>query len=758
MLPVVFIAAQLLAAIPNQPAYASPALRDLVARAAERNRVSPPDLAAYRANVESEIAVLLRRADGEEVAVSIEQAENSVQWQRSGDFAQHVTAYRARAAGPAVSAFAFLRKPWLIPTLYGNRLSLFFGQDSSLGPLQEDAEAPTPLRSRGGGWATLAAHPFSARRDQVYTFSGGDTVAVLQTSERAITIVRLVVEPRAEQIESPIVVFRGEINLDAELSEIVRMRGQFVTLGARGPQRQRLLVLPMSVAAYVDLESVLIRGRYWLPRYQRIERHVNVSGLAEGRSVFRIVSRFGEHRVMQSSDGDVNLSADGMQAALDVMGLAAPVPTAVRRLTVATGDSLRRPHAWSLPLGEATEELRGDDFTDVGGASATAKSGGVAWRAQRLADIVHFNRIEGWSTGAAVEATAGSWSPGLRLRANAGWAWTEQTVRGRIEAMRSGERGTWTAGARVGRTLDITNDFTAPYDSGGSLLAALFGVDRYDYVDRKAATLWFNVHLAPRVATVRVESGVATDHAARARLTRGLMPPDEPFTPNRGLDAGTYARSAVVAEWNPGVTGSALASGVGALLRYEAATGQINWQRATLRITAREDVGNLGLGALMDAGALTNRNVPPQQLFEFGGEPSFPGFAYKEFAGDRAVALHGRAQYRLPVLRAPLRFLGCTCLTAPAPDVALTLHGARLWATHPATLASIARLGSLGDRIGSAPAAPGESPPVSRPTDGWRGSLEIGLRLFGGAVTVGSARILDSRSPWRASVTIGQQW
>ena len=95
------IAAQLLAAVPPVPAqYTSPALRDLVHRAAERNRAVPLDLTAYRAHVESEIAVLLRRADGEEVAVSIEQAQNQVQWQRSGELTNtlgQVRRFRDRA-------------------------------------------------------------------------------------------------------------------------------------------------------------------------------------------------------------------------------------------------------------------------------------------------------------------------------------------------------------------------------------------------------------------------------------------------------------------------------------------------------------------------------------------------------------------------------------------------------------------------------------------------------------------------------------
>lgn len=751
-------AAQLLASTP-QPAYASPALRDLVERAAEQNRASPPSLEAYRAQVESEIAVLTRRADGEEVGVSLEQAQNDVYWQRSGEYAQHVTGYRARLAGPSISALAVLRKAWTIPVLYGNRLSLFFGRDSSTGAMREasgDEVVPAPTRGR----APLAVHPLAPARDRVYTFSGGDTIAVIQTGTRAISVVRVQVEPRAEQVEWPVVVFRGEINLDADRGEIVRMRGQFLTLGRRGPQQRRLLVLPVSVMAYVDLECVEVNGRYWLPRHQRIETHVNLGGLAEGRSVFRIVSRFRDHRVTQGSAGEVSLTDDAVDPGVeDSPAGEAPAALWAHRLTLASRDSLTRPRDWILPLGEATASLRGDDFADVGALpSSPSGSPTIAWQAQRLADVVHFNRVEGWNTGAAVEVVPGAAAPGLTLRANAGWAWTEQAVRGRIEAMRASAGGTWTAGARVGRTLDITNDFTAPHDSGGSLLAALVGIDGYDYVDRKAATLWVGANLIPRVATVRLEAGWAVDSGAPARLTRGLVSGDTPFGPNRGVDDGRYARAALVAEWNPGVNGSTLASGLGAQLRHETGAGQLDWHRTTLRVTARDETRAFGWAMRVDGGLLASRRAPPQQLFELGGSPVFPGFDYKEFAGDRALATHARAMYRLPVLRSPVRILGCTCFTAPAPALAVTLHAARLSAGSAATMASVARLGSMEDRIGEPPAAPGEGTPVSRPTDGWRSSVEVGLRFFGGAATLGVVRVTQPGAPWRTTFALGQAW
>ena len=753
------LVAQVLAGTPpQQPAYETPALRDLVARAAERNLVAPAALGAYRAQVESEIAVLTRRADGEETAVSLEQAHNEVHWQRTGDFSQHVNAYRGRLAGPSISSLAVLKKAWTIPTLYGNRLALFFGQDSVTGPLYEDiAGAPTAGRLPSG--STLAVHPFAPRREKVYEFTGGDTVATITTRDRVVTVIRVLVTPRAEQPEWPVVVFRGEINLDAETGEIARMRGQFITLGRRGEKKQRVLLLPVSVTAYVDLESVLVDGRFWLPLNQRIEQHVNMRSLAEGRAVFRIVSRFGDHRIVRASAGAVALANGEMGEAPEPPAIETPPATFVHRLTTAPSDSLGRQHPWLRPLGDATAELRADDFADVGAESFRPPvNPTIAWRAQRLADIVHFNRVEGWSTGAALEASAGEQMSWLRFRANGTWAWTEETVRGRLELMRVGAPGEWTGGARFGRTLDITNDFTAPYDSGGSIFASFFGIDRYDYVDRRSATLWLKVNPLRQRASIRLEGGVASDQPTTARLTRGLFEPEVPLGPNRGVDPGRYGRAAVVADWNPAMDANTLLSGFGATLRHEAAFGNLEWQRTTLRLTAREDLGRFALGARLDAGVLSSPNAPAQQLFEYGGEPSFPGFQQKEFAGDRALTAQARAMYRLPVLRSPLRFLGCTCFAAPAPDFAVSVYGATLSASSAATMASIARLGSMEDQVGDAPIAPGVGTPVSRPTGGWRGSVEIGLRFFGGAASFGMARVMEAHAPWRARFVLGQSW
>src|SRR6185436_2179342 len=84
----------------------------------------------------------------------------------------------------------------------------------------------------------------------------------------------------------------------------------------------------------------------------------------------------------------------------------------------------------------------------------------------------------------AAEFAARDALPGLRIQAHAGWAWQEQTARG--QASVTWDRGANRLGFHAGRTLDMTNDFRPPLDSG-STLGAIFGVDDYDYVARNLA-------------------------------------------------------------------------------------------------------------------------------------------------------------------------------------------------------------------------------------------------------------------------------
>src|SRR3569833_125279 len=105
---------------------------------------------------------------------------------------------------------------WTVPSLYGERLSLgvYFNR-----------------RSRGNRDTLVAVHPFARDRDTYYRFSGGDTVATLRAGNgRQIPIVRIHVRPYFRSA-SPLSAFDGVFDIDGERMQIVRMRGQFVTIG-----------------------------------------------------------------------------------------------------------------------------------------------------------------------------------------------------------------------------------------------------------------------------------------------------------------------------------------------------------------------------------------------------------------------------------------------------------------------------------------------------------------------------------------------
>jgi hypothetical protein len=735
------VAAQMALVDSRSPAVA---LGELIARAAERNRRVPAPLRSYEARVESEIAVMMRRGDGVEQSLSLEQSQNIVRWQRDGEYRQHLTAYRGRNAGISLSALAVLTRAWTIPVLYGNRLSLLFGLDSSA-TAARDGGSP-----RAGEKGTFAVHPFADGRDSVYEFGGGDTVAIIRSGDRSIPIARVLVEPRRDQQQWPVIVFRGEIDLDASRGDIVRMRGSFLTLGRSGPRRDRLGLVPLDIVAFVELEFVEINGRWWLPKYQRIEAQVAVPALNRAGSAFRIVSRFRDHTVQESEYHA--LEAGGRVALEDDLAPERPAGDSIallpHRLSLASRDTLSRRVEWWLPLGAATAGLHADDFLDI--APAAWRSGGapaISLRARRFSDYVRFNRIEGWSTGLAAELRLRDAAPGVAIRAQSGWAWGEQTWRGRVEA--ESRRESWTAMLGAARALEMTNDFGSPLDSGGTLLAAIATVDDYDYVDRYRATLSFTRRLAGALS-IRAEAGMARDGAATTHLTRGILRGDSLFRPNRGITEGRYARSAAAVELNPDLSADVVRQGSGVRVTYERGDGSLRWQRAELRLTTRRAAGPFALALRFDAGMLWSAAPPPQQLFELGRGQGLAGYGYKEFAGDRAALLRGLGTYRLPLGGAPLRVFGCACLTAPAPALAIGLQTGVVTASSAAARQAIARLGSSGDGTSLA------MTPVARPSDGARSSVELGLRFFGGGVGVGFARPVSHAAPWRLLLTLAR--
>jgi hypothetical protein len=567
----------------------------------------------------------------------------------------------------------------------------------------------------------------------------------LRAGGRAIPIVRVHVEPRPG-ITRPTGLFRGELDLDATRRQIVRLRGTFVRVPGPAGTRARLTRSLAEGYAFVEYVNAERAGEYWLPSYQRIELQATSVLIGDVRGIIRMVSRFGAYRLNDTTLAAADL-ARGDSVRADTTGrlrFANP-----RRLTYAAGDSISRFDRWDQQLGDASSAVNADDFADVGPERwRTTGAPRLEVRPERMADLFHYNRVEGAYTGAGARLRLRDLAPGVTLRAAAGYAWSERTVRGRVALER--DRGRWVVALRAGRSLDITNDFRDPFDSG-STLAALFSADNYDYVDRRHGTATVTRRFAATDAALRAELGVASDRGAIARLERGPFRGDSAFRPNRGVDPGRYLRTALVLELHPNVNAEFLQPGTGARLTYERGAGELDWQRLEARGVARRNWRGFTGAVRADAGALLARQPPPQQLFEIGSHQNLPGYGYKEFAGDRAAVTRALVMYTSPFLRAPIRFGRGYSIPGLSPGVSAGVQAGWTELSDAAARAANLRLGAHPDPLDGPPI------PYSRATGGVRSTVNAGLRFFGGGVFLGVARPIDHGGPWRTVFSLSPE-
>jgi hypothetical protein len=474
----------------------------------------------------------------------------------------------------------------------------------------------------------------------------------------------------------------------------------------------------------MEFENAEIGGRYWLPHIQRSEFQAQMGIMGETRPIYRIITRFRNYSV---SDSGVVTLAHADSAA------PTPLPPTRARLTFASKDSVSRFGNWQENLGIASGRIDGDDFDDLAPDvwRARGKPRIDPWPA-RLEDIARYNRVEGPYTGAAATMRFRDRAPGLTVRAHGGYAWSEQVGRGAFAVTHA--RRAWINGVRVERALATTNDFLLPLESGLSIGSLLFGVDDYDYVER-----WTGALSSTRIlrnvdrALLSAEIAGVRDRPVATRVREAPLYGD-PFRPNRGAWRGDYARASAALEFHPRVTGESLTPGFGARVEYEIARGDLAWQRAEVRLAARQYWRGLVFASRIDAGAVFGDSLPPQVMYEIGGTSSLPSYEYKEFGGDRAVLGRGFVAYYLPVLRTPIR-LGRLVLPGLSPGIGAGTQGGWTEASSPAARAALL---ALGDGLVPAPV----------PTARVRATGDLRLTFLSGAIGVGVSRPLDHADGW----------
>lgn len=684
--------------------YETPALAEIVERAAALNMHAPAGLESYRARVETELSFVRSEPDGRETLLQIEQVASDLFWRRDGGVLQRLVGYRSQTLGASFSGLSFFDVPWIVPILYGERIDLV----RTGGPVY--AEGGALLRRR-------ALHPFAPGREEVYRFSGGDTVDIIALPARRIPIVRVRVEPRGRPAR-PTLLFHGDVDLDVTRMHIVRMQGRLIPSG----RARSVLDYFAQGVLFISFETAEYDEGYWLPRTQRFEAQA-VSRLGEERVLFRAISRF--------VDIDTN-NPEAMTLAVD------PLEYPYGRMEGADDlGALGRFGDWRIGLGDLNADVDARDF-DTFAPPGFAPTGDprLSFGARRFSQLMRLNPTEGVFTGGGLIFDFGDAVPGLTTRVHAGYAWGEQVVRGGGElALRTGG---WEHVGRVERQLAHTNDFTWAIEPEPGI-PPLLAADQYDFVDRRLGGIV--VRTVSRSETAwRFELARAADRA----VGRNVMAVDpildeegQPLPPvthigdtrlNRPVHAGDYWLARAEVRRQPSAGGISLHPGLALRLYYEGATGDLEWQRVEAGAALRRMVGRWTLGLRADAGALFSSGPPPQALFELGTTTDLPGFEHKAFVGDRAALTRGTVMYTLPLFNAPIR-MGSLWLPAPAPSPSVGLQLG--WTDASADALEVM------DRYGW------------MISDGARAAVDVRLRFFGGSVSIGAARPLDRDGTWR---------
>ncbi|HEX2189687.1 MAG TPA: hypothetical protein VHG51_12350 [Longimicrobiaceae bacterium] len=675
----------------------SPETRDLVERVARAVSVVPEELRDYRADFRTAVYLSLRAdsAQAGEVPVTVDEFAGELRWARGGGLVQEVRGHRIRMLAPTpYSVGTLLEQPWIVPHLYGQTIELF--QLSS-----------APARTAAGGRpvrrVSRAVHPFSLRGLTLYRYEAGDTVRVT-TSEGVVRLATVEVRPRAEPERGSAQLVVGSFQVDLDRAAIARARFGFAEPGGRFRLSR--------TGVYFEMENGLVQGRWWLPYRQRQEVQIS-SPLLGGAAAIRVASAL--------SGYDLNT------------GWAPEEPGRWALVRSESDDAFRD---WGPVVGEGIGDYDIADFQDLArettGAARREEGVRVSLLPERGEHFFRYNRVEGPFLGAALGAES-NLPDGARweVYATAGWAFSEQVARGEASARwidestgAFGQRQGWSASTAVYRRLRDTQVFRPAFrwDLGYSLNAALGGYDILDYYDATGAEAFAGMRRGPWSGRL---GGRWERHDSVVRNTDSfLFGRARRFPPVAPADPGTHA--GVEGEVRYGVGGGAFALGNSLVASLRGETGFADWRfgRVTGFLAARRSLGPyLTLALRGDAGHVAG-DVPPQLLIRFGEAEGLRGYDPNEFGGTTAAV--GRARLLLflpPYTQEPLARAGFFIVPPLRP--ALVLSGTSAWAD----VAERSRDELL--RVGS------------RPTDGARRTVGIGVSVFEDALSLEYSRALE---------------
>ena len=718
--------------------YAGAALRQLVSQAADANRVIPDSATNYGARVESDVAILFRGANGAERITQLEQIESDLRWRVSSGVEQQILGYRttAQPAGNtslAVSALTIVRRPWIVPTLSGNRFRvLIVWRDGSLTP---------------NGRTTLqVVHPFADDRDGYYQFDGADTASLMLPDGRTFGVVRFRVRPRTG-IVTPNLLFNGTVDVDVMNRHVVRMRGRFVATGAKSSAVARLLRKGLQTVAWAELINEPANARYWLPMYQRIELQ-GVSPLAKDfRAVFRIVSRLRAHIIDSSMPAFASATISTGHS----------VEQSGERLIVASRDSLARFTGWTDEMGVATNAAASDAFVDTTAADGPA-IGDHAIDSATTHKVHTSPRVVRIYAGLAERFQ--SYAPGgLSVKADAGQVWSDPATRAAVTLQ--WRRAPWRSAIRAQRTLVRTNGLLPSLGTEPWVFTLNLAHEDGLPVGYGNSALALTQRLGATGVLLHVATGLASDRPESIGIR--LSPADGSLDADRSASSFGVPnlQTAVRLELRPNVRAERPTSGVGGGIAYERRDGDLRWERTVAWLLARHTGSRMTYTSRLDGVSVMNWRSPPQAFLQIAPSEQVPASAYWQSSARRAALLRLSASYRLFSGGSSLQSLHWLYLPSASPTIGIGIQSE--WndgyiAGTPPPSASLARATQpmVATRISIDPAT-GRAP-MGRPPQAIRSTVSAIIRPFGGSVGFGIGRSIESGSNWTLSFVTDPWW
>ena len=520
-------------------------------------------------------------------------------------------------------------------------------------------ESVTPVSLDPGDFSLVFGdedfvHPLSDSAAAHYRYASGDTIEIFLPGDgRTVRMAEVRVEPR----RSDFVLVAGSLWFDLAGGQLVR-----ATYRPARPFNLELdepedaadvpgVFKPITAEIrYVTVDYGLYEFRYWLPRRFAFEGEGQAGRIL--RVPITIEWSMRDYRVNEDESALLAFARDlppgwlRSESVLEREGrpdryvtiLVPPADSLVTSVELEEARSASEPSMFSdEELEEIEGRLRGllpDDLT-FGPRVIYGLEGGM----------VRFNRVEGLSVGARVEAPLDIRHTAF-VEARLGLADVEP--RGEIGLRRGDDRGF--AQVTAFRRLAHTSDWDNPLDVPSSFSALVFGDDRGQYFQTWGGELV----LAER--TRRTERSIrffGERHSAASRETTfHLWKPIGNATIPENFEAREVTVSGVrgVLRWHHGTDPTRTT--VFGFVSAEGGFGDVGYYRGAASVAvSRPLLGGLA-GAVQVSGGITDSDGPlPQKDFYLGGSSTLRGFRSGVRSGNTFWTARGELATDFPAAR-----------------------------------------------------------------------------------------------------------